>query len=231
MKTMFAPSLMCMDICDTLHQLEVFERYCHMLHVDIMDGHFAKNVTLSPGFIRNIRKHTKLPIEAHLMVTSPGDYIDELADCGADFITVHAETVQTEAFRVLGRIKAAGARPGAAICPATPLEAILPYLELLDLVVVMTVDIGYAGQKFIPQMMGKIRELDRIRREQNMDFLIETDGAIGKERYRQLHAAGVNAYVMGTSGLFQPGMDIESAAANMVREFAKATGPEAEQEL
>lgn len=161
------------------------------------------------------------------MVTSPGDYIDELADCGADYITVHAETVQTEAFRVLGRIKAAGARPGAAICPATPLEAILPYLELLDLVVVMTVDIGYAGQKFIPQMMGKIRELDRIRREQNMDFLIETDGAIGKERYRQLHAAGVNAYVMGTSGLFQPGMDIESAAANMVREFAKATGPNA----
>ena len=91
----------------------------------------------------------------------------------------------------------------------------------------MTVDIGYAGQKFIPQMMGKIRELDRIRRERNLDFLIETDGAIGKERYRQLHAAGVNAYVMGTSGLFKPGLDIESAAANMVREFAEATGPNA----
>ena len=86
-----------------------------MLHVDIMDGHFAKNITLSPGFIRNIRKHTKLPIEAHLMVTSPGDYIDELADCGADYITVHAETVQTEAFRVLGRIKAAVVTTGSEV--------------------------------------------------------------------------------------------------------------------
>lgn len=223
-KPIFSPSLMCMDITHTLEELGVMNKYCGMYHVDIMDGHFVGNITLCVDFIRAIRSAAKLPIDAHLMVTDPSNYIPKLAEAGADFISVHAETIQTNAFRILNEIRESGCRTGICLCPATPAISIQPYISMIDMVTVMTVDPGFAGQKYIPQMAGKVAEIDAMRRDHNPSMLIQCDGAIGIRTYKPLYDAGASVFVMGTSGLFFKGATLEENCLRMKREFFEATG-------
>jgi len=223
-EVIFAPSLMCIDFMNAYDDVKVLEKHFGMLHADIMDGHFAPNITLSPGFVESVKKITKLPVDAHLMVEHPNDYIDTLAKAGADYITVHAETIIPNAFRTINRIKESGAKPGVALCPATPLEVIDSYIDMIDLLLIMTVDIGYAGQRFIPQMMKKIEHADRLRTENGYNFLIQVDGCIGKDVYKKLFDNGVNVYVMGTAGLFEEGMSLDAASEKMQKEFFLETG-------
>jgi len=219
----FAPSLMCMDIKNTRDEIEIMNNNCGMFHVDIMDGHFVKNITLSADFIKGIRSIAKLPIEAHLMVTNPENFIESIAAAGADYITVHAETVQTNAFRTLQKIKELSCKPGVCICPATPIASIEAYLDEVDLVTVMTVDPGYAGSKFIPQMVEKVAKLEELRKQRNLEFIIQCDGAIGPKTYGPLYEAGAVAFVMGTSGLFYKSGTLEANCQKMKAEFLQAT--------
>lgn len=155
MKHLFSPSLMCMDLTKFNEQITILNSRADMYHVDIMDGHFVKNITLSPFFISQLRTVTALPIDAHLMVEKPEDFIDMTAEAGADYISVHAETINRAAFRLIHKIKDHGAKVGIVLNPATPLEWISPYVHLIDKLTIMTVDPGFAGQPFIAEMTKK----------------------------------------------------------------------------
>ncbi|GHU80265.1 hypothetical protein AGMMS49992_33130 [Clostridia bacterium] len=150
----FAPSLMCMDLFDLQAQLAFFEDKVSYLHVDIMDGHFVKNLTLSPWFISQIRPRTKVKIDAHLMVTHPQDLLTELINIDVDCISPHIETLLNHAFSFAFQVKDAGKELGIVISPETDISALFPILHYLDKITVMTIDPGFAGARFIPHMPG-----------------------------------------------------------------------------
>jgi D-allulose-6-phosphate 3-epimerase len=224
MKPIFSPSLMCINLLDIENQIDILNQHCMMHHVDVMDGHFAKNITLSADFVRAIRPIAKLPIDAHLMVTTPNDFINDFADAGANYISLQAETIQTDAYRTLRKIKDLGCKFGIVVCPATPLSLVEWYLDEVDILTIMTVDVGYAGQKFIPQMVRKVAQARQIMEEKGYHYIIQCDGAIGKDTYKLLYDAGARAFVMGTSGLFKPGLELNEACHLMKKEFSQATG-------
>lgn len=223
-KPMFSPSLMCLDFLDIKNQIEILNKCCDMYHADIMDGHFAKNITLSVDIIKAIIKVATLPFDVHLMVETPNDYIDPLADIDVDTISLHAETIQRDSYRIIRRIKDLGCKFGVVVCPATPLSMVQWYLDQVDILTIMTVEVGYAGQKFIPQMIDKIAEANTLLIENDYHYIIQVDGAIGKDTYKPLYDAGTRLFVMGTSGLFKHGVELSKACQIMKEEFTEATG-------
>ena len=140
MKPLFNPSLMCMDLLNIKEQIEILNERADMYHVDIMDGHFVKNITLSPDFVKAIDKVVKIPMDCHLMVTDPDDYIESLAQAGAGYICPHAETINSDAFRIINKIRANGCKVGVVLNPATPLSYIQHYIHLVDKITIMSVD-------------------------------------------------------------------------------------------
>lgn len=202
MNYMISPSLMCMNLMDIKNQLEVLNSRADFLHIDIMDGHYVKNITLSPFFIEQIRPHTPLKIDVHLMVEAPADFIDAVASAGADYICPHAETINRDAFRIINQIRAHGKQAGVVLNPATPVEYIRHYIHLLDKITIMTVDPGYAGQPFIPEMLDKICELQALKRQHGYRYLIEIDGSCNANTFSDLLDAGAEVLIVGTSGLF-----------------------------
>ena len=222
LKPIFAPSLMCMDYLHVEDDLRILNEHCDMLHADIMDGHFAPNLALSTDFLRGIRPAATLPIDAHLMVENPADYVEPCALSGARYISVHAETVWNNAFRVMNQIKKAGCLVGLVLSPATTLDAAKHLLPYVDILTVMTVDVGYAGQAFIPEMLGKIRDARRLKEEQGYSFIIQSDGGCGPKTYADLYAAGAQAFVLGSSGLFGRAPDLETACRKLKSEFDEA---------
>ncbi|MEK0286022.1 D-allulose 6-phosphate 3-epimerase [Caldifermentibacillus hisashii] len=217
----FSPSLMCMDLTSFREQVEFFNNYAYSYHVDIMDGHFVKNITLSPYFIEQLKKITNIPIDAHLMVENPGDFIDQVIDAGADIISLHAETINGEAFRLINDIKLKGKQFGVVLNPETSLDLIMYYIHKVDKITIMTVDPGFAGQKFIPEMREKIREIRDIKLANNYEFTITIDGSCNKKTYRVLAEAGAEEFILGSSGLFNLDKDIGKAWNKMREQFHK----------
>lgn len=168
------------------------------LQIDIMDGHFVPNISMGPMFVETVRRFTRLPLEAHLMVSRPEEWVEPAARAGADIIIVHAEATP-HLHRVLESITALGARPAVAINPASPLALIEEVLEQVSLVLQMTVNPGFGGQKFIPAVLGKIHRLRQRLNECNPDCDIEVDGGIDIETIGRAHAAGANVFVAGSS--------------------------------
>lgn len=197
-----APSLMCMDLKKLAEQIEILNDRADFYHVDIMDGHYVKNITLSPFFVESIRSLTKLPMDVHLMVENPNDFIKPLIEAGAEFVSPHVDTITKDAFRTINEIKSLGAKVGVVLNPADPLESISQYAHLLDKITIMTVDPGFAGQRFIPEMLDKIRESKRIREEKGYHYLIEIDGSCNERTFAQLKEAGADVLIVGSSGLF-----------------------------
>jgi D-allulose-6-phosphate 3-epimerase len=189
-----------------------------------MDGHFCKNITLSPDFIRAIRPITKLPLEVHLMTEYPNDFIDMVKCAGGDIIMPHAETINVDAFRVINKIKSLGARAGVVLNPATPLEYIKHYAGLLDVITIMTVDVGYAGQPFIEEMIEKIRLCKKWKETYGYTYKIEIDGSCNKKTFKRLYEAGAEIFVVGTSGLFSLDADVDAAYKKMLIDFETETG-------
>lgn len=220
----FSPSLMCLDFLEIRDQVKILNRYCDMLHADIMDGHFVKNISLSVDIIKAIQSIAELPIETHLMVTDPNNYIEALAKIGVDTISLHAEVIQTYSYRIIHRIKALGCRVGIVLCPATPLSLSDWYLNQVDLLTIMTVEPGFSGQKFIPRMVEKVAEASRLKAEKGYHYQIQVDGAIGPKTFKDLYDAGARVFVMDSSGLFMPGTDLETNCQNMKKTFTSATG-------
>ena len=217
----FSPSLMCMDLSKFKEQVEVLNERAHFYHVDIMDGHFVKNITLSPFFIQELKKISKLPIDAHLMVEKPADFINMTIDAGADYISLHAETINGEAFRHINTIKNRGRKFGVVLNPETPLDSIRHYIHHVDKLTIMTVDPGFAGQPYISEMLEKIKEAKALKEKHGYKYLITIDGSCNKNTFKQLVEAGAEVLIIGTSGLFNLDEDVERAWNLMMETFNK----------
>ncbi|ACZ09888.1 D-allulose-6-phosphate 3-epimerase [Sebaldella termitidis] len=222
-KMMFSPSLMCMDLLSMKEQVEILNERADFYHVDIMDGHFVKNITLSPFFVSNLKRISKLPIDVHLMTEYPDDYIEELAKSGADYICPHAETINKDAFRIINKIKGFGCKAGIVLNPATPIEWIKYYIHLLDKITVMTVDPGFAGQPFIPEMLDKIKELKELKEKNGYNYLIEVDGSCNERTFDILTEAGAEVLIVGSSGLFNLDSDLPKAWDKMMEIYEAKT--------
>jgi len=185
-----------------------------MLHIDVMDGDFVPNLTFGPGTIRALRPLTRLPFDVHLMVRRPERHIDAFVSAGSDIVTVHAEATD-HLHRTLVQIRQAGARAGVALNPSTPLSAIRYVLDAVDLVLIMTVDPGFAGQPFIAAVLPKIQALTRLVRRHQLPIQIAVDGHIGPDTIPACLRAGANILVCGTSSIFRPGADIAETTRNL----------------
>ncbi len=221
-KNEFSISLMCMDFLKIKEQIETLNRRAGMYHVDIMDGHYCKNITLSPDLVKAFKKISTLPIDVHLMTTCPNDWIGQVAKAGADIISVHAETIEGDAFRTLNRIEELGCAKGLVLNPATPLESAKHYLDRIDILTIMTVDVGFSGQPFITEMLEKIKEAKKMREKFGFHYKIQIDGSCNSDTFRLLKEAGADIYIMGGSGLFHLDENVEKAFDIMQQEYIKA---------
>jgi len=168
------------------------------IQIDVMDGHFVPNITMGPMIVEATRRSTSLSLEAHLMITNPQDYIESFAKAGADVIIVHQE-VCPHLHRVIQQIKAAGKQVGVALNPSTPIWVLQDMLSLLDLVLIMTVNPGFGGQSFIPEMLPKIANLRQILTQRGLHCNIEVDGGIHEETVPRVIKAGANLLVAGSA--------------------------------
>jgi len=218
----FAPSLMCMDFLDMRNQLEILNRRADLLHVDIMDGHYCKNITLSPDLIKTFARVAALSMDVHLMTTDPTDWIELVAKAGARYISLQAETINSYAFRAFNLVKALGCLQGLVVNPATPLSWCRHYLNRIDLLTIMTVDVGFAGQPFIPEMLDKIREAAQLREKYGYRYKIQIDGSCNERTFRALQGAGADVMIVGSSGLFSLDPDLDRAYDKMLAIYDRA---------
>jgi ribulose-phosphate 3-epimerase len=199
--TRIAPSILSADYGRLADEVQALSAGgADLIHVDVMDGHFVPNLTIGSLVLRAVRKATKVPLDVHLMIETPERWITEYADAGADIITVHYECV-VHLHRVLEAIHAAGKKASVALNPATPIEGLRHVLDLVDMVLIMSVDPGFGGQAFIPQVLSKISALRKEADERGLDLDIEVDGGIKLDNVEQVTRAGANVIVSG-SGIF-----------------------------
>jgi ribulose-phosphate 3-epimerase len=199
-----APSILAADFASLGEEIRAVERGgANLLHVDVMDGHFVPNISIGVPVVESLRKATRLPLDVHLMIENPERYIRTFSEAGADMISVHQEATH-HLDRVLTMIREHGCRPGAVINPATPVSALSEVLDSVDHVLVMSVNPGFGGQKFIPGALEKIRRLKEIRERYNYSFRIEVDGGLGPENVMDVVRAGGEILVAGTSIFHTP---------------------------
>lgn len=223
-KIQISPSLMCMDLTDFKYQIEFLGEKSDCFHIDIMDGHYVPNLTLSPFFMDAVRKVSKLDMEAHLMVTNPQDYIIPMVDAGAAMISLHAEVINGQAFRLFDQIKKLGCKTGAVLNPETPIDILQYYIHKLDKITVMTVDPGFAGQSFIEETLPKIAQLQAYKQEHKLNYIIEIDGSCNKGTFQRLIDAGAESLVVGSSGLFSMADNLPEAWEIMRAHIAACGG-------
>ena len=194
-----APSILAANFAKLGDDVRIVEEAgADIIHVDIMDGHFVPNISLGIPVLASLRKATRLPLDVHLMIEQPELYIEDFIRAGGSRILVHQEaTVHLD--RALAMIRELGAEAGAAINPATPVSMLSEVLDKVDTVLVMTVNPGFGGQKFIPNTYEKIRQLNQMRSRNNASFRIEVDGGVEPENTAELAQAGANTFVAGTS--------------------------------
>ena len=193
-----APSILSADYANFESELKKLEATgAEYAHIDIMDGHFVPNISFGAGVVASMRPHSKMVFDCHLMVSNPEHHIEEFARAGADIISIHVEATP-HIHGALQKIRAAGVKPSVVINPGTPVEAIKNVLNLVDQVLVMTVNPGFGGQAFLPETMGKIRELVALRESNQLNFDIEVDGGIDDKTIQMAREAGANIFVAGS---------------------------------
>jgi ribulose-phosphate 3-epimerase len=194
-----APSILSADFSRLGDEVRAVEQAgADYIHVDVMDGHFVPNITIGPMIVKAVRGVTQLPLDVHLMISNPDQFIDDFARAGADMITVHPEAVN-HLHRSLQIIKRAGAKPSVSLNPATPLQMIEYVLDDLNMVLLMTVNPGFGGQEFIPGVVPKIERLREMRDKKGLEMDIEVDGGINPETIHIASAAGANVFVAGSA--------------------------------
>jgi len=203
-KVEIAPSILAANFACLGDEIRAVEQGgATLLHVDVMDGHFVPNLTIGVPVVRSLRKATRLTLDVHLMIENPDRYVEAFAEAGADMISVHQEATP-HLDRVLGMIREMGREVGVVINPATPVSTLSEVLDKVDYVLVMSVNPGFGGQKFIPEAVGKIRQLKELRARYNDGFRIEVDGGIGPENVSEVVRAGAELLVAGTSIFHTP---------------------------
>lgn len=210
-RLLVAPSMGCCDLFHMEEQVKFIDSRADFLHMDIKDGNYVKTFGIGPDFMAYLKPYVKTPMDAHLMVKHPQDYIEACAEAGASYITPHTDCIESDAFVTINKIRSLGCKAGIALNPAAPLEAIRYYLPLLSKVTIMIVDAGYAGQKVIEQMYDKIRTLVEWREEMGLKFLIEADGSMNWDVYQLLYDAGADVVVLGPPALWNKSKDIREA--------------------
>ena len=198
-KIQISPSILSADFNQLGNEIKRLEEAgADMIHVDVMDGHFVPNLTIGPPVIKALRKYTKLPFDVHLMISPVHKYIKDYADAGADIITIHPETTDNLEDSIQ-HIKKLNKKIGISLNPETQIEVVKKFLEKIDLVLIMSVHPGFGGQKFIPKVLDKIKELKKIKDQQNLNFDIEVDGGINFDNNKLVIKAGANILVSGTT--------------------------------
>jgi ribulose-phosphate 3-epimerase len=193
------PSILSADFARLGDQIAQVERAgISMLHVDIMDGHFVPNLTLGPPVVKSIRKATKLTLDVHLMVSDPDKYAPLFIEAGADQVLVHQEAA-THLDRTVRMIQSEGAKAGVVLNPATPVSMLEDIVDVADYVLIMSVNPGFGGQRFIPNSLKKVRDLDAMKRERGLPLPIEIDGGVSLENVGEVVRAGVNWVVTGST--------------------------------
>jgi ribulose-phosphate 3-epimerase len=196
-----APSILSADFSKLQDELAIVDPARDWVHCDVMDNHFVPNLTFGPIVVGAVRKLTTATLDVHLMMERPWLMVDAFREAGADHIIVHLEACR-ETREVLRQIRATGAKAGLAVRPATPYAAVAPYLPDLDLLLVMTVEPGFGGQAFMPEMMEKVSAARELRSKKNLSFLIEVDGGIAADTAHAARAAGADVFVAG-NGVFR----------------------------
>ena len=211
-----APSILAADFARLGEEIAaVAEAGADYIHVDVMDGHFVPNLTIGPAVVSAVRGATDLPFDVHLMIAPVDPFIDDFVKAGADILTVHPEA-GPHLHRTIQRIKSAGAKAGVALNPATPASAVEAVLDDLDLVLVMSVNPGFGGQKFITSQLNKIELLRKMIDQTGRDILLEVDGGVDPETAPKAIAAGANMLVAG-SAVFKGGRDAYAANISALR--------------
>ncbi|OIS61467.1 D-allulose 6-phosphate 3-epimerase [Staphylococcus equorum] len=221
-KARFSPSLMTMDLDMFKEQISFLNGKVDSYHIDIMDGHYVPNITLSPWFVEQVKKISNVPISTHLMVTNPSYWVDQLIKIGSEYICVHAEVMNGIAYRLINKVQDAGLKFGVVLNPETKIEEIYPYIDMVDKITIMTVDPGFAGERFIDSTLIKIKELKVLREEKFYDYQIEMDGSSNRKTFEKIQKVNPDIYIVGRSGLFGLNEDIECAWNQMIKDFNEA---------
>ncbi|RPG95711.1 MAG: ribulose-phosphate 3-epimerase [Candidatus Pelagibacter sp. TMED286] len=198
-KIQISPSILSADFSQLGNEIKRLEEGgADMIHVDVMDGHFVPNLTIGPPVIKALKKKSSILFDVHLMISPVHKYIEAYSDAGADIITIHPEATNDLKSSIL-KIKELNSKVGVSLNPETKIDVILSHLEIIDLVLIMSVNPGFGGQKFMPEVLNKIRELKKIKGQKNLDFDIEIDGGINFENSKLAIEAGANILVSGTT--------------------------------
>ena len=209
-KIQISPSILSADFSQLGNEIKRLEEGgADLIHVDVMDGHFVPNLTIGPPVIKNLRKFTNLPFDVHLMISPVHEYIENYAEAGADIITIHPEATENLK-ESINLIKKFGKKVGVSLNPKTEIKTIIDEIDSIDLILVMSVNPGFGGQKFMPEVIDKIKKLKKIKDENNYKFSIEVDGGINFSNSKIVLEAGADILVSGTTIFKENNGDIKS---------------------